>query len=99
VSIAAITEGRGLLAEPDPVPELTKQLATALRLALGKLQDDLAAAFSKGEAKLAASPVWAGRTDEQRATIATACQLSPPPKAAIGTENEILAALNARSLA
>ncbi|MBK9494691.1 MAG: BREX system P-loop protein BrxC [Xanthomonadales bacterium] len=98
VSIAAITEGRGLLAEPDPVPELTKQLATALRLALGKLQDDLADAFSKGEAKLAASPVWAGRTDEQRATIATACQLSPPPKAAIGTEDEILAALNARSL-
>jgi hypothetical protein len=98
VSIAAITEGRGLLAEPDPVPELTKQLATALRLALGKLQDDLADAFSKGEAKLAASPVWAGRTDEQRATIATACQLSPPSRAAIGTEDEILAALTARSL-
>ena len=87
-----------MLAEPDPVPELTKQLATALRLALGKLQDELAAAFSAGEAKLAASPVWAGRTDEQRATIGTACQLSPPPKAAIGTEDEILAALGARSL-
>ena len=99
VSIAAIIDGRGLLAEPDPVPELTKQLATALRLALGKLQDDLAAAFNKGEAKLAASPVWAGRTDEQRATIATACQLSTPPKAAIGTEDEILAALRVRSLA
>lgn len=99
VSMAAITEGRSLLAEPDPVPELTKQLATALRLAVGKLQDDLAAAFSQGEAKLAASPVWTGRTDEQRATIAAACQLTPPPKAAIGTEDEILAALNARSLA
>ena len=98
VSIAAITEGRGLLAEPDPVPELTKQLATALRRALGKLQDELAAAFSTGEAKLAASLVWAGRTDEQRTTIAAACQLSPPPKADIGTEDEILAALNARSL-
>lgn len=97
-SIAAMLTGRSLLAEPDPVPELTKQLATALRLALGKLQDDLSDAFSKGEAKLAASPVWAGRTDDQRATIATACQLSPPPKAAIGSENEILAALNARSL-
>jgi hypothetical protein len=98
VSIAAITEGRSLLAEPDPVPELTKQLATALRLALGKLQDDLADAFTKGDAKLAASPVWADRTDEQRVAIATACQLSPPPKAAIGTEDEILAALNTRSL-
>ena len=99
VSITAIIENRSLLAEPDPVPELTKQLATAFRLVVGKLQDDLADAFGKGEAKLAASPVWIGRTDEQRAAIAAACQLSPPPKAAIGTEDEILAALNARSLA
>ena len=37
-SIAAITDGRTLLADPDPVPELTKQLTTALRIALGKLQ-------------------------------------------------------------
>jgi len=97
-SIAAITAGRNLLAEPDPVPELTKQLTTALRVTLGKLQDNLAAAFLAGEAKLAASQVWKGRTDEQRATIATACQLTPPPKAAIGTDDEILAALQARSL-
>lgn len=97
-SIAAITTGRSLLAEPDPVPELTKQLTTALRIALGKLQDDLAAAFKTGETKLAASQVWRGRTDEQRATIATACQLTPPPKAAIGTDDEILAALRARTL-
>jgi hypothetical protein len=97
-SVAAITDGRSLLAEPDPVPELTKQLTTALRIALGKLQDDLAAAFKAGDAKLAASQVWSGRTDEQRTTIATACQLTPPPKAAIGTDDEILAVLRARSL-
>jgi len=97
-SIAAITAGRSLLAEPDPVPELSKQLTTALRNALGKLQDDLAAAFQTGEAKLAASPVWNGRSDEQRTTIATACQLTPPPKAAIGSDDEILAALRARTL-
>ncbi len=97
-SIAAITDGRTLLAEPDPVPELTKQLTTALRIALGKLQDDLAAAFKAGDAKLAASQVWNGRTDEQRAAIAAACQLAPPPKAAIGTDDEILDALRARSL-
>ena len=98
-SIAAITSGRTLLADPDPVPDLTKQLTTALRIALGKLQDDLAAAFQAGDAKLAASLVWGGRTDEQRATIAAACQLTPPPKAAIGTDDEILAALRARTLA
>lgn len=97
-SIAAITDGRTLLAEPDSVPELTRQLTTALRIALGKLQDELAAAFKAGDAKLAASQVWGGRTDEQRATIATACQLTPPPKASIGTDDEILEALRARSL-
>ena len=97
-SLAAITAGRGLLADPDPVPELTKQLTTALRTALGKLQDDLAAAFHTGEAKLAASPVWLGRTAEQRATLASRCQLSPPPKASIGTNDDILAALRARTL-
>ena len=97
-SIAAITDGRTLLADPDPTPELTKQLTTALRLALGKLQDDLAAAFRAGDAKLAGSQVWSGRTDEQRATIATARQLTPPPKAAIGTDDEILEALRARNL-
>lgn len=98
LSIAAITTGRTLLAEPDPVPELTKQLTTALRGALGQWQDDLAAAFQVGEARLAASAVWGGRTDEQRAAIATACQLAPPSAATIGTDDEILAALRARTL-
>lgn len=97
-SIAAITDGRSLLAEPDPVPELIKQLTTALRIALSQLQDHLAAAFTAGDAKLAASQVWSGRTNEQRATIATACQLAPPAKAAIGTDDEILEALRVRTL-
>ena len=51
---AAITEDRSLLANPDPVPELTKQLTTALRIALGKQQDELTAAFQTGDEKLAA---------------------------------------------
>lgn len=98
LSIAAITRDRTLLAEPDPVPELTKQLTAALRGALGRLQDDLAAAFQAGEATLAASPVWADQTDEARAAIAADCQLTPPPQDALGTDDEILAALRARTL-
>lgn len=98
ISITAITEGRGLLTDPDPVPELTRQLTAALRNELGKLQDDLAAAFNSGDAKLVASQVWNGLSDEQRATIAATCQLTPPPKAAIGTDDEILTALRTRSL-
>ena len=96
--MAAITEGRSLLANPDPVPELTKQLTTALRLELGKLQDHLAAAFRAGQEQIAASEVWSRLSDEQRATLTTTCQLTPPTKAAIGTDEEIRAALIARTL-
>ena len=49
-SITAMTDGRTLLTDPDHVPELTKQLTTALRTALGKLQGDLAAAFTQKSA-------------------------------------------------
>ena len=97
-SIAAITDGRNLLADPDPVPELTKQLTTALRSALGKQQDELAAAFQAGDDKLAAAQVWERLSNEQRAALAASCQLAPPVKAAVGTVDEILAALHARTL-
>jgi len=98
-SIAAITGSRTLLADPDPVPELTKQLATAVRTALGKLQSDLAAAFKSGEDKLAASQVWSRLTDEQRAGLTTTCQLTTPATESIGADDAILAALRARTLA
>jgi len=98
-SIAAITSGRTLLTVPDPVPELTKQLTTALRTALGKLQDDLSAAFQAGADRLAASQVWSQLSQEQRAALSATCQLTPPAKEAIGTDEEILSALRAGNLA
>ena len=98
-SIGAITRGRTLLSNPDPVPELTKQLTTALRITLGKLEVDLAAAFKAGDEKLAAAQVWGELSDEQRDMLVTTCQLTPPIKAAIGTDDEILVALQARTLA
>ena len=98
-SIGAITDGRTLLADPDPVPELTKQLTTALRTALGNLQGDLSFAFKAGDDRLAASQVWSRLSDEQRATLTNICQLSPAPKETIGTDDEILIALRASTLA
>ena len=98
-SIAAITESRSLLADPDPAPELTKKLTTALRLALGKLQGDLGAAFKVGDDRLAVSQVWSRLSDEQRVTLVTSWHLTPPAKEAIGTDEEILAALRTSTLA
>lgn len=97
-STAAITAGRTLLADPDPVPELTKQLATALRTTLGTLQENLAAAFATGHERLVASQVWGRLKDEQRAALTATCHLTPPAKAPIGTDDEILEALCARPL-
>ncbi len=97
-SIAAIVSGRSLLSEPDPVPELTKQLTSALRDSIGKLQDELAQAFAVGAARLSAASVWKSLTDEQRAAVEVGSHLAAPPKAAIGTDDEILEALRARTL-
>ena len=97
-STAAITAGRALLADPDPVPELTKQLTTALRTTLGTLQENLAAAFTTGQERLAASQVWTRLKDEQRVALTATCHLTPPAKAPIGTDDEILDALRARTL-
>jgi hypothetical protein len=97
-SIAAITDGRTLLADPDPVPELTKQLATTLRTALGTLQNGLAAAFKTGDEKLTAAQIWSRLSGEQRATLATTYQLKPPVKEGLGTDDEILAALRTSTL-
>lgn len=98
-SVAAITEGRTLLSDPDPTPELTKQLTAALRVALGRLQDDLAAAVQSGEEKLAASDDWRRLSDDQRATVAAAHQMKAPAKETFGKDDEILAALRGSTLA
>jgi hypothetical protein len=98
-SIAAITDGRSLLTDPDPVPELTKQLTTALRVAISKLQQDLAAAFKAGDEKLAASQMWSNLTDEQRTALTATFQLKPPANEPIGTDDEILTALRNSTLA
>jgi len=97
-SITAITDGRLLLSEPDNVPELTKQLTGALRIALGKLQDDLDAAFKVGDSRLAASSVWGRLTDQQRTDLSNSCQLNPPTKAPIATDDDVLDALRTRTL-
>jgi len=98
VSITAITAGRSLLGDPDQAPELTKQLTTVLRLALGKLQDDLGTAFVSGNERLAASQVWQRLSDEQLAALAASCQLAAPATETFGSDDEILAALRLKTL-
>ena len=97
-SITAIREGRTLLSDPDPVPELTKQLATALRHVLTKRQDALGAAFESGKQQLDGSDLWKRLSAEQRATLIDTCDLKPRAQETFGTDDEIRAALESSSL-
>lgn len=98
-SIAAIKSGRTLLAEPDQVPDQTRQISAALRTALVSLQSALGAAFKSGEERLASSDVWGRLTEEQRATLRSTHRLTPPTNEPTGTEAQILAALVVSTLA
>ncbi len=97
-SIAAIVSNRSLLSDPDPVPELAHQLTQALRSALASVQDRLEAAFAAGQAQLEGSALWSRLGDEQRAALASTCQLTPSGRDPGGTEAEIIASLESRSL-
>ena len=97
-SIAAITAGRTLLADPDPIPELTKKLTAALRNKLTMLQDELGTVFSAGHERLTASQVWGRLSEEQRSGLIASCQLTAPPKEHFGSDEEILSALRTSTL-
>ena len=98
-SIAAISENRSLLADPDPVPELSKQLIAALRRTLGDLQQQVSQAFAAGQAKLAASTLWQSLDEAVQQDIAADLQLEPPTEERFGTDDEILEALQFKTLA
>jgi len=97
-SIAAMVAHRSLLSAPDPVPELTQQLIGPLRVALGAAQERLESALKEGHASLAASPLWAQLTEEQRQGLAATHQILPANRDAGSTEAEIISALQSRPL-
>ncbi|MBM3303360.1 MAG: hypothetical protein FJY85_25865, partial [Deltaproteobacteria bacterium] len=97
-SITAIIANRSLLSDPDPIPELAKQLTSALRLALSGVQDRLESSFTQGHTQLASSSLWSNLAEDQRKSLSATHQLSPAGKDPGSTEAEIISALQSRSL-
>lgn len=97
-SIDSIRATRGLLADLDPVPPLTKTLVDALRAALNALQKEIESAYSAGIAKLAKSPSWQKLDKPAQAELETRFSLQPPATLHVATEDDILAALRSSSL-
>lgn len=97
-SMAAIVADRSLLNDPDPVPDLTHQLTAALRIALTKHQDLLAAAFAAGKERLDASLAWKGINEVSSDFASLHPDLVAPAAEPVASEDDILAALRLKSL-
>ncbi len=98
-SVAAIEAQRALLNDPDPVPALTQKLTNALRGALTAVQTTITETFAERAAQLNASDAWKKLTPAQRDDLARVHQLTAPAVAPLATDEEILSAVRASSLA
>jgi hypothetical protein len=94
----AIQDQRSLLAEPDPVPPLCETLTQALRTALVQAHAEYKAVHQQQMLALTASPVWQRLSAVQGQSILSRFGLNSIPDIQTGTEAELLACLNERSL-
>jgi len=96
--VEAICAQRSLLADPDPVQPLISELAADLRSALQSARQRLIEAREAEMEALQATPEWKQLSDEQWRTILQQYRLGPIPELQVGTDDELLATLDARPL-
>lgn len=96
--IAAIERDRLLVAEPDPIPALTQQLAGALRDAVNASWDELETIFENEEIALHATSEWPRIDPAAQAGILSGLGLAPETPPSIASTAELLAALQAEPL-
>ena len=90
----ALVASRSLLADPDPVPDLIKQVTDILRTGLSASEQAYAAALARAQADLDANPAWKALSDSQRLAIRRDCQLLPRPSDERSTPEQVLAVLS-----
>ena len=94
----AVRDGRLLLQNPDPVPQLVDQAMQLLRAALVTARQTYASAFQAEVDMLVSDPNWTLLEKGQRDAILTSHGVEAVPPVATGTEAEILASLGMMSL-
>lgn len=94
----AIASQRSLLDSPDPVPPLCERLAQALREALAQQHKNCGKVFDEQTQLFDKSDIWAKLNATQKKEILEAHDVGPIPPIKVGTEAEILQALENRSL-
>jgi hypothetical protein len=96
--IDAIRSQRILLLGTDPVAPVRSRLAAELREALAEVNAQGRTAFANGNGRLEADASWQKLPESERTEILHGVQLVAPVSENIGSDEELLAALDRRSL-
>ena len=96
--VAAIAQNRSLLSDPDPMTPLIEALTTELRSALQAARQRLVDVRERELRALEATAEWNKLDDEQWRAIFEANHVGPIPALDIGTDDKLLAALDAKPL-
>jgi hypothetical protein len=96
--IDAIAANRSLLDAMDPVPDLVKALADALRAALAEAEKHYAEVFDEKAARLESAESWQKIEQFDRDRILKDLNIAKATKGATGTEQEVLDSLQRISL-
>jgi len=96
--MAGVRDDRLLLDSTDRVTPLAKRAAEVVRAAVKAARDSYQAVYDKGLTSLEASDVWKAIALEERARILGEESISAPSPLTIGTDEELIANLNATPL-
>jgi hypothetical protein len=96
--IAAIAANRSLLHTTDPVPDLAKTLADALRTALAEAEKHYVEVFDAESGRLQSAESWQKIEQSDRDRILKGLNIVKATKGATGTEQEVLDSLQRISL-
>lgn len=96
--LAAIKEQRTLLQDPDPVPPILSQLVASLREELTNAHKHLVHTFATHTQQLHANDTWKQLPDQEARDIAARHKLAEPKTPELGTEADVLRALETSSL-
>jgi hypothetical protein len=97
--VTAIKDSRSLLDDPDPVSPLLNKAAAALRAELQKARERLIESQERELKALATSRDWQNLAEADRQRMLYKNALGPVSQLKIGTDEELLANLDATSLA
>ena len=97
--VSAIKESRSLLDDPDPISPLLNRVAAVLRAELQNARKRLIEAQDRELKQLEVSQEWQSLAENDRERMLYQNALGPVAQLTIGTEEELLANLNATPLA